>query len=156
MRHLIVNHHPTRRVDRPSALAALRLFCRLSQETFPPENPWAEVQVVLVDDTAMAEINSDILGHEGPTDVITQRYEPMPGEPDGLVGEIYINLDEADRVGRRASTSPAREVLLYLAHGCDHLSDADDATPAERRRMRRRELRWLAQLPLELPAKLMA
>ena len=32
---------------------------------------------------------------------------------------------------------------VVIAHGIDHLSGADDATPRERRRMHRRELRWL-------------
>ena len=41
-----------------------------------------------------------------------------------------------------------RELALYLAHGCDHLTGADDATPAGRARMRRRELGWLRELAL--------
>ena len=36
-----------------------------------------------------------------------------------------------------------------LAHACDHLSGADDADPHARRRMRRRELRWLQKADAE-------
>jgi len=43
----------------------------------------------------------------------------------------------------RRAGGPDRELALYLAHGCDHLAGADDATPRQRAAMRRRELRWL-------------
>ncbi len=111
--------------------------------------PWQEVTVHLLNDAASAEVNAAILAHEGATDVITQRYEPLPGEPDGLIGELFVNVEWAARVAsRRAGWSADRELALYLAHGCDHLTGADDHTPAERARMRRRELAWLKRLPL--------
>jgi rRNA maturation RNase YbeY len=109
-----------------------------------PESPWQEVTVHLVHDEISAEVNDAILGHEGPTDVITQRYEAFPGEAPGLIGELYVNLDEAQRVSAKLGTTTfEEEVVLYIAHGCDHLTDADDATPEERRAMRRRDLRWM-------------
>ncbi len=109
-----------------------------------PEAPWREVTIHLVHDKMSAEVNDAILGHTGPTDVITQRYEPFPGEPPGLIGELYVNLDEAERMAAKLGrTTFEEEVVLYIAHGCDHLTDADDATPEERRAMRHRDLRWM-------------
>ena len=84
---------------------------------------------------------------EGATDVITQRYDAMPGEPAGVYGELYVNVDQALRVApKRRGWSPAKELLLYVAHGMDHLSGADDLNPRDYDRMRRRELRWLKEL----------
>lgn len=106
--------------------------------------PWQEVTIHLIHDRLSAEVNDAILGHEGPTDVITQRYEPFPGETMGLIGELYVNMDEAYRMSEKLKTTTfEEEVVLYIAHGCDHLTDADDATPEERRAMRRRDLRWM-------------
>lgn len=124
-----------------------------------PQPPWRELAVILTDDAGIAPFNRAVMGHTGATDVITQRYEPVPGEPPGLVGEIVINVEQAWRSGTRLvrtrpSWSPAHELALYLAHGCDHLNDADDATPAQRALMRRRELRWLAAL--EIPERLVS
>ena len=83
----------------------------------------------------------------GPTDVITQRYDAMPGEPEGVYGELYVNVDQALRVApKRRGWSPAKELLLYVAHGMDHLSGADDLKPRDYDRMRRRELGWLKEL----------
>jgi probable rRNA maturation factor len=73
----------------------------------------------------------------------------IPGEPGGLIGELFINVERAVRVApRRADWSADRELALYLAHGLDHLTGADDHAPEERARMRRRELAWLKRLPL--------
>ena len=106
--------------------------------------PFRAVTVVLQGDASSAEVHEAINGAKGPTDVITQRYDPMPGESDGIYGELYVNTDQALRVApKRRGWSPAKEVLLYVAHGMDHLSGADDLTADGYNRMRRRELTWL-------------
>ncbi len=115
----------------------------------PGEPPWREVTIHLLNDAGIAQVNAAILAHEGATDVITQRYEPIPGEPGGLTGELFVSVEHAARTApRRAGWSVDRELALYLAHGFDHLTGADDRTPSERARMRRRELAWLRRLPL--------
>ena len=106
--------------------------------------PFRAVTVILQDDAFSAEVHEAINGAAGATDVITQRYDAMPGEAEGVYGELYVNVDQALRVApKRRSWSPAKELLLYVAHGMDHLSGADDLKPADYDRMRRRELRWL-------------
>ena len=106
--------------------------------------PFRVVTIVLQDDEFSAEVHEAINGAKGPTDVITQRYDAMPGEMEGVYGELYVNVDQAIRVApKRRGWSPAKELLLYVAHGMDHLSGADDLKPRDYDRMRRRELRWL-------------
>ena len=106
--------------------------------------PFRGVTVVLQDDAFSAEVHEAINGAAGATDVITQRYDPMPGEAEGVYGELYVNVDQALRAApKRRGWSPAKELLLYVAHGMDHLSGADDLKPRDYDRMRRRELRWL-------------
>ena len=117
--------------------------------------PWHEVAVILTDDAGMAQLNLQIMRRQGSTDVISQRYEPLPGEPDGMRGELFVNVERAWQVGlRRKGWSAAQELALYIAHGCDHLNDAEDATPSGRQRMRRRELRWLRRVLV--PAKVLS
>ena len=109
--------------------------------------PFRAVTVVLQDDDFSAEVHLAINGAEGPTDVITQRYDAMPGEAEGVYGELYVNVDQALRVApKRRGWSPAKELLLYVAHGMDHLSGADDLKPRDYDRMRRRELNWLREM----------
>ena len=112
--------------------------------------PFRAVTVILQDDAFSAEVHEAINGAKGATDVITQRYDAMPGEEEGVYGELYVNADQALRVApKRRGWSPAKELLLYVAHGMDHLSGADDLKPRDYDRMRRRELDWLKDLNTE-------
>ena len=108
--------------------------------------PFRAVTIILQDDAFSAEVHEAINGAKGPTDVITQRYDAMPGEREGVYGELYVNVDQALRVApKRRGWSPAKELLLYVAHGMDHLSGADDLKPRDYDRMRRRELEWIRE-----------
>jgi rRNA maturation RNase YbeY len=114
--------------------------------------PWDELAVVLTDDAGIAGINRECFGRPGVTDVIVCEYEPVPGEEGRFSAEIVVNLQRAVENGRRLGRAgghrhwgPDRELALYIAHGCDHLSGEDDRRKAGRMRMRRRELRWLRQ-----------
>ena len=109
--------------------------------------PFRAVAVILQDDAFSAETHAAINGAEGPTDVTTQGYDAMPGEPEGVYGELYVNVDQAVRAApKRRNWSAAKELLLYVAHGMDHLSGADDLAPEDYVRMRRRELKWLREV----------
>lgn len=106
---------------------------------------WGEVSVVLVDDSQSHELNWLHLGHDYPTDVISFNFCPMPGQSGANTdGEIIVNVELACRIGS-VFKGAHHELALYLAHGCDHLSGADDDTPHRRQQMRRRELRWLRE-----------
>ena len=102
------------------------------------------VTIILQDDAFSAEVHEAINGVQGATDVITQRYDAMPGEAEGVYGEIYVNVMQAIRAApKRRGWSSAKELLLYVAHGMDHLSGADDLNPKDYDCMRRRELAWM-------------
>ena len=104
--------------------------------------PFRAVTVILQDDAFSAQTHAAINGAEGPTDVTTQAYAAMPPEPEGVYGELYVAAP------KHAGWSPAKELLLYIAHGMDHLSGADDLEPADYERMRRRELAWLKEVEI--------
>ena len=105
---------------------------------------WHEVVVHLVRDDESDAMHRAIMGIAGATDVITQAYDAIPPEKPGLHGELFVNTDQALRVApKRRGWSSAKELLLYIAHGMDHLSGADDHSSADYARMRRRELAWI-------------
>lgn len=113
-----------------------------------PAAGWAEFHLFLTDDGGIRDLHDDWMGQPTPTDVITVQYLALPGEDAGSRAEIAVNVQRAVEEGPRhwrgrRAAAECRELALYLAHACDHLHGADDATPAERQRMRRRELRWL-------------
>ena len=149
MRILIRNNQRRYTLDLPAIRQLAKALAHLAQTGLGGEPTWQEVTLHLLDDKGITPINQAILAHPGPTDVITQCYAPIPGEPPGLVGELFVNVAQAAQSAvRRAGWSVDRELALYLAHGFDHLTGADDATEPMRQRMRRRELAWLRKVPL--------
>ena len=139
----------------PRAVGLTKAQLRAAAEFFAAKSgarigvPFRAVTVILQDDAFSAEVHEAINGAKGPTDIITQRYDAMPGEAEGVYGELYVNADQAFRAApKRRNWSPAKELLLYVAHGMDHLSGADDLKPRDYDRMRRRELGWLRGLSL--------
>jgi len=149
MRISIHNNQRRFKVCTAALKRLVRELAELAQARQPDEPPWREVAVYLLDDAGIVPVNQAVMRHEGVTDVITQRYEPLPGEPAGLIGEIFANVERACCAApRRRGWSADRELALYLAHGLDHLTGADDSAPADRARMRRRELSWLRKLSL--------
>ena len=138
----------------PKAFGLSRQELKRAAESFVARSsarvgiPFREVTVILQDDASSAEAHLAVNGAEGPTDAITQGYDPMPGEEKGIYGEVYVNCDRALAAApKRSGWSPAKELLLYIAHGIDHLSGADDFSPKDYQAMRRRELSWINDLP---------
>ena len=101
---------------------------------------WTELSIVLMDDR-IRDINRHWFGRDAVTDVISFAYPPSPpGSRD--TGEVVLNLDQALGEGRERE-SPDRELALYLAHGCHHLTGADDATPESKAAMLSLEHAWV-------------
>ena len=132
-------------IDMADIKAAATYFAARSRARIG--NPlWHEVTVHLIGDAASDEIHHAVMGVAGVTDVVTQAYDAIPPETPGLYGELFVNTDQALRAApKRRGWSSAREMLLYVAHGMDHLSGADDLTDCGYRAMRRRELEWIRE-----------
>jgi len=133
-------NHPIRleRIRRLTDWLAERLAGRTAPET------WGEISIVLVDDTGITQTNREYFGKNRPTDVISFRYDPVPGEADELSGDLVVNVDRAVAEGA-ARGNIDRELALYIAHGFDHLSGAEDDTPEKRKKMLATETAWLRQ-----------
>jgi len=125
-----------------AALRALILFLLNRARHAEPARPLTELDVVLTGHDGIRQVNQAAFGKDSVTDVIAMTYAPDPVRP-GWSGELIVNAALARELGPRFGGA-GRELALYLAHGCDHLTGGTDDTPAERARMRRRELRWLA------------
>jgi len=113
---------------------------KLAAKTAP--EPWGEISVILVDDDGITQSNREYFGKNRPTDVISFRYDPVPGEDAVLGGDLLVNVDRAVLEGTTRGNVD-RELALYIAHGFNHLSGADDDTPEKHRKMRAIETAWL-------------
>lgn len=143
MKTCVRNNQNAARVNLP---AVRRLSAQLARclEAADPQSVWNEVTVLLTDDAGIIQANREFFGKDRPTDVISFRAEPVPGE-NGTTGDLLVNAECALREGPHHA-GPDRELALYIAHGFNHLSGADDNTPARRAAMRRTEMKWLAKI----------
>jgi len=115
---------------------------------------WQEMSVLLTDDAGIETLNRSYLGRPEVTDVLSFRYDPLPGEEGGPSAEVIVNVQRAVSEGvrrrnlprQKGTWGPSHELALYLAHGCNHLTGLNDDSTAGRRRMKRREIAWVGQV----------
>jgi probable rRNA maturation factor len=104
------------------------------------------LNIVLVDDAAIARLNKQFHHREGSTDILTFDYGA--GE---VTGELVISAEHAVAQARRFRSTPSRELSLYVVHGVLHLHGYDDLSPRPRARMRAAERHLLVRLEAEHP-----
>ncbi len=108
------------------------------------EESWSEVCIVLVDDEGITKTNREYFEKDRPTDVISFRYDPVPGEDEAFSGDLIINVDRAIQVGLDHE-GINYELALYMAHGFDHLTGSEDDTPEKKEAMLETEMAWLEE-----------
>ncbi len=114
----------------------------------------ADISIVIMDDKTIRAINSQHLGHDWATDVITFPLS-LPGDP-VLAGELVVSAQTAADSARELGVAPERELALYLLHGLLHLLGCDDQSATGAAEMRHREARLLSALGSDAICRLLA
>ncbi|MBI4003886.1 MAG: rRNA maturation RNase YbeY [Candidatus Omnitrophica bacterium] len=94
--------------------------------------------ITFIDTRRMRALNRRFLRHDRATDVLSFRYHREP-----VVGDILISPSAARAYARAHGLKYADELSRYVVHGLLHWTGQNDQTPAQRRKMRRREDRIL-------------
>jgi probable rRNA maturation factor len=101
----------------------------------------AEMAIVFVDATTIADLNQQYLGGDGPTDVLAFPMDELrPGlvneEPEeGILGDLMLCPTVAERQAVTAGHSTDAELELLTVHGILHLLGYDHAEPEEHAEM---------------------
>lgn len=110
------------------------------------------VTLVVTSDEAVAELNLNYRGVEGPTDVLAfAAQEPAPGfvsapEMSGYLGDVVIAFPYTQRQAAELGRDVADELRLLAVHGTLHLLGYDHADPAGEAAMWARQDAILARL----------
>ena len=127
----------------------------------------AELSLLFVSETDIAVLNEEFLGHRGPTDVLSfpidgelvevddpsapqrrgpDRPAPDPGDLPLLLGDVVICPSVAAAQAASHAGTVEDELALLVVHGVLHVLGHDHEHPAERERMRAREVALLEEL----------
>ena len=105
-----------------------------------------EIGYMFVSDEKILEVNSEYLGHDYYTDIITFDYD----EGDTLNGDIVISLDTVRTNAEKYGKPYEEELHRVIIHGILHLCGLNDKAPGEREVMEAAEDRALAMRLLPL------
>ena len=105
------------------------------------KHPNAAINVIFNDNKQMVELNTAFLHQKYPTDVIS--FPLQDSDTKGVVGEVYVNIDQAQRQANEYSVSLSNELARLTIHGVLHLLGYDDKTVRQKNIMTMLENRYL-------------
>ncbi|MDN5569835.1 MAG: rRNA maturation RNase YbeY [Propionibacteriaceae bacterium] len=104
-------------------------------------HPQAELSILLVDETTMADYHERFMDLPGPTDVLSFPMDELrpPSDDDepplGLLGDVVLCPTVTAAQASENNRSPEAEADYLLVHGLLHLLGFDHAEPDEKRIM---------------------
>lgn len=108
--------------------------------------PGAELAVRVVDTAEMTSLNRQFRGKDGPTNVLSFPYEPMPGVETELLGDIVICAPVVSAEAVTQNKPLEAHWAHIVIHGVLHLLGYDHHGEAEARVMEAEEIRLLSSL----------
>jgi probable rRNA maturation factor len=118
-------------------------WSRLASAVLDAEAVQGELNLLFVDEAAMAELNAEHLGETGPTDVLSFPIDGPAAGADGLLGDVVVCPAVARRNAPDHAGTYDDEVALLVVHGVLHVLGHDHAESAEAAVMREREVAHL-------------
>lgn len=110
-----------------------------------------EVLLRVVDEAESEALNHSYRGKRSPTNVLAFPFEPPPGVPSALLGDVIICAAVVRREAREQG-KPARAHWTHMVvHGCLHLLGYDHQTDDEAQEMETLEIQILARLGIDNP-----
>ena len=100
----------------------------------------ARVSISFLTDRAIRSLNRRYHHSDMPTDVLAFDL----GSGDEFIADIFISTATCRRQAKVYGNPPQRELMLYCIHGMLHLVGYDDHRPADTKRMRAAEARYLS------------
>jgi len=112
----------------------------------------AELSVLLTDDDAIAELNRDWRGRDGPTNVLSFPADDVPvaGRP-LMLGDIVVAYGTLAREAEAGNIPFEHHLSHLIVHGVLHVLGYDHEDDAEAEEMERRETAVLASLGVPDP-----
>lgn len=118
-------------------------WAALATDVLVAEGEAGELNLLFVDETAMAVLNHEHMGHEGPTDVLSFPIDGSGAGADGLLGDVVVCPAVARRNAPDHAGTYEDELALLVVHGVLHVLGHDHAEDDEAAVMRAAEVAHL-------------
>lgn len=106
-----------------------------------------EIELILTDNTEIAQINHEFRGIDKPTDVLSFPTDPFPGAP---LGTIIVSVDKVEEAATQLKHNENDELSLLFIHGLLHLLGMDHETDNGEMRTQEEKIVREFHLPLSL------
>jgi probable rRNA maturation factor len=106
-----------------------------------------EIELILTDNSEIAEINREFRNIDKATDVLSFPSDPFPGAP---LGSIVISVDKVGEIASSLGHSVDHELALLFIHGMLHLLGYDHEVDQGEMRQKEVELIEKFNLPKSL------
>lgn len=132
------------KVKRPGDLVMLRWT---ALNVLKNEGKLGEVHLVFCSDETVRALNNEFRHLDKTTDVLSFPWETDENDllEAPFLGEIYVSLPQVERQAPEYGATKRQELERVIVHGLLHLCGHDHATPAQRRKMRELEERYLGR-----------
>jgi probable rRNA maturation factor len=125
----------------PCSLNNRRLLKVFIRSIFKKEKqPLERINIVFCDDKFLLTLNRQFLKHDYYTDILSF---PLSGIGQPLIAEIYISTDRVKDNAKNLETSFREELHRVIFHGVLHFCGYGDKSPAEIKKMRALEDKYL-------------
>jgi probable rRNA maturation factor len=110
-----------------------------------------EVCISIVDKNTSAELNENYRGKNGPTNVLSFTYDPMPGVPQESLGDLAICAEIVEEEASAQHKTVESHWAHLTIHGVLHLLGYDHIVDDEATVMEALEINLLHKLGFENP-----
>jgi len=105
----------------------------------------SELSLVFVTDSYIRKLNRRYRNIDSKTDVLAFSMREGKGlsKKSPILGDVVISTETAKREASKRNIPVHKEIALYVVHGILHLLGYKDKTAADRKKMKRKELKLL-------------
>jgi len=129
------------KADKNTALTNLAVLKSFIEKQLAKEGlKVASLQYVFCSDKYLLDINKTYLKHNYYTDIISFDLSEQKGT---LIADVYISIDRVKENAKTLKTPYKEELLRVIFHGALHFCGYKDKKPADIKKMRSLENKWI-------------
>lgn len=121
------------------------------QAALSPDIKYAEITVRIVDEAESAQLNQTYRHKQGPTNILSFNYDPLPESGCDLLGDLVICAPVVAREAREQNKTLLAHWAHLIVHGSLHLQGYDHIKTADAEIMENKERQILAKLGFQDP-----